>query len=313
MDLNLIQAFVEIVDAGTLAEAGRRRGVTRSQVSRQLRELETQAGAQLLRRTTRRLELTEPGQTLYGHGLRIVGELASARAEIDSLGTTLRGHLRVSVPTGLGESFVAPLLLEFAAAHPAITLRVLFSNRIDDLIAAEIDVALKATAQPPLDQVAREICAIDWQLCAAPAYLDRVAAQRGALAAPQDLADCDFICAPTAANPGRRHVLTLERAGNQETVPLQPHLQSEHFPFLKRAICEGHGIGLLPAYVAWDALTDGRLRQILPDWKPVGQSDRLYVLTSPSPHVSIATRALIAFLRERIPRLDVFSDKGPAS
>lgn len=124
MDLNLIQAFVDIVEAGNLSEAGRRRGVTRSQVSRQLRELEHQAGAQLLRRTTRRLELTEAGRALYQHGLRILQEVASAQAEIDSLGTTLRGHVRVSVPTGLGDTFLAPLLLEFTGRHPGISLRV---------------------------------------------------------------------------------------------------------------------------------------------------------------------------------------------
>ncbi len=84
MEPNLIQAFVEMVDAGNLAEAGRRRGVTRSQVSRQLRELEQQAGARLLHRTTRRLEMTESGQALYRHGLRILREVASARAKIDS-------------------------------------------------------------------------------------------------------------------------------------------------------------------------------------------------------------------------------------
>src|SRR5437868_708550 len=183
MDLNLIRAFVEIVDAGNLSEAGRRRGVTRSQVSRQLRELENQAGAQLLRRTTRRLELTEPGHSLYQHGLRIMQVAASAQAEIDSLGKTLRGHVRVSVPTGLGDAFIAPLLLEFTARHPGISLRVFFHTRVDDLIAAEIDVALRITAAPPPHLVAREICAIDWQLCAAPAYL----AQLAPVTAPSDL------------------------------------------------------------------------------------------------------------------------------
>ncbi len=204
MDLNLIQAFVDIVEAGNLAEAGRRRGVTRSQISRQLGQLEDQAGTQLLRRTTRRLEMTDSGQSLYEHGLRILQEVAAAQAEIDSLGKTLRGHVRVSVPTGLGDAFIAPLLLQFAERHPGISLRVFFANRVTDLIAAEIDVALRVTSEPPLDTVAREVCAIRWQLCASPGYLAQVPPVRE----PADLAACRFLCPPYTT---RRFSLTLGR------------------------------------------------------------------------------------------------------
>ncbi|MGO4326990.1 LysR substrate-binding domain-containing protein [Cupriavidus sp. 2TAF22] len=303
MDLNLIQAFVDIVEAGNLSEAGRRRGVTRSQVSRQLRELEHQANAQLLRRTTRRLELTEPGHALYQHGLRILQEVASAQAEIDSLGKTLRGHVRVSVPTGLGDTFIAPLLLEFAGQHPGISLRVFFANRVVDLIAAEIDVALRVTSKPQLDHVARDVCAIDWQLFAAPAYLARC----GTLRAPADLARCQFLCPPYAA---RRFVLTLDRGEQREQVALVPHLQSEHFPFLMRGVRDGHGVGLLPVYAAWEDMRDGRLVRVLPEWNAEGLGNRLYIITTPNLHPSMATRALIDFLRERIPALDVFAAGG---
>ena len=301
MDLNLIQAFADIVEAGNLAEAGRRRGVTRSQVSRQLRELETQAGAQLMRRTTRRLELTEAGHALYQHGLRILREVAAAQAEIDSLGKTLRGHVRLSVPTGLGDSFVAPLLLRFAARHPGITLRVFFANRVVDLISAEIDVALKVTSEPPLDHVAREVCEIGWQLFASPDYLARA----GTPLTPADLASCQFLCPPY---PGRRFALRLERDGQREEVSLSPHLQSEHFPFLLRAVREHHGVALLPAYAGWEDVHAGRLVRVLPAWQPEGLGSRLYLITTPSVHPTLATRALIGFLREEIPALDVFRE-----
>ncbi|WP_020202012.1 MULTISPECIES: LysR family transcriptional regulator [Cupriavidus] len=303
MDLNLIQAFVDIVEAGNLSEAGRRRDVTRSQVSRQLRELEQQAGAQLLRRTTRRLELTEPGRSLYQHGLRILQEVALAQAEIDSLGKTLRGHVRLSVPSGLGDTFIAPLLLEFAGEHPGITLRVFFANRVVDLIAAEIDVALRVTSRAQQDYVARDICAIEWQLFASPAYLART----GPLHAPADLARCQFLCPPY---PARRFVLTLDRGEQREQVALAPYLQSEHFPFLMRAVREGHGVGLLPAYAGWDDVRAGRMVRVLPEWHAEGLGDRLYIITTPNLHPSMATRALIDFLRERIPALDVFAGQG---
>ncbi|NSX16382.1 LysR family transcriptional regulator [Cupriavidus taiwanensis] len=301
MDLNLIQAFVDIVDAGNLAEAGRRRGVTRSQVSRQLRELERQAGAQLLRRTTRRLELTEPGQALYQHGVRMLQEVASAQAEIDSLGRTLRGHVRVSVPTGLGDAYIAPLLLQFAQKHPGITLRVFFANRVNDLIAAEIDVALKVTSAPPLDHVAREICDIRWQLYASPQYLARIAPVQ----LPPDLAGCSFLCPPY---PPRQFPLSLYRDGQRVDVALTPTLQSEHFLFLARAVREGHGIGMLPVYIGWEEVRAGQLVPVLPDWRPEGLGNKLFIITTPNLHPSMATRALIGFLREELGKLEVFRD-----
>ncbi|SOY51605.1 Putative transcriptional regulator, LysR family [Cupriavidus taiwanensis] len=301
MDLNLIQAFVDIVDAGNLAEAGRRRGVTRSQVSRQLRELEHQAGAQLLRRTTRRLELTEPGHALYQHGVRILQEVASAQAEIDSLGKTLRGHVRVSVPTGLGDAYIAPLLLQFAHKHPGITLRVFFANRVNDLIAAEIDVALKVTSAPPLDHVAREICDIRWQLYASPQYLAGIAP----IQQPPDLAGCSFLCPPY---PPRQFPLSLYREGQRVDVALTPALQSEHFLFLARAVREGHGIGMLPVYIGWEEVRAGNLVPVLPDWRPEGLGNKLFIITTPNLHPSMATRALIGFLREALEQLEVFRD-----
>jgi DNA-binding transcriptional LysR family regulator len=297
MDAHLIQAFVEILDAGNLSEAARRRGVTRSHVSRQLAQLEKQAGALLVRRTTRRIEPTEQGSALYEHGVRIARELESARAAIDSLGKTLRGQLRVSVPTGLGEAVIAPLLLDFARRHPGIQLRVLFNNRISDLIASEVDVAVKITSQPPLDTVARALARIDWQLYASRAYLRR----HGRVKAPNDLQGCRFLCPPS---PARRFALRLQRGDEHAIVELAPQLQSEHFPFLLNAVRAGVGIALLPAYMAWDDMKRGSLVAVLPQWRAEGLGDRLYVLTTPNVHAPLAVRAFIDHLRDAIARVE---------
>ena len=136
MDLNLVQAFVDIVEAGNLAEAGRRRGVTRSQVSRQLAQLEEQAGTMLLRRTTRRLEMTDAGQSLYEHGLRILQEIAAARAEIDSLGKTLRGHVRVAANISAITQFLPDDLRAFLVQAPLVQVHL--TERISTAIAQAV-------------------------------------------------------------------------------------------------------------------------------------------------------------------------------
>ena len=150
MDLNLIGLFIEIVESHSLSAAARKVGMTRSNISQRLKLLERETGAQLLRRSTRNFELTQAGRTLYDCGLRMLEDLSTARASIDSLGRTLSGRVRISVPNGFGRMFIGSKLLEFARMHPSIALNVTFNNRIEDLIAAEVDVALRITATPPL-------------------------------------------------------------------------------------------------------------------------------------------------------------------
>jgi DNA-binding transcriptional LysR family regulator len=169
MDLNALKLFVEIVDAGSLSAAARRLNTSRSNVSQRLKLFEQAIGAQLLRRSTRRTEPTQLGYTLYEHGSNIIRELAGATAAVSTLGKSLHGHLRVSIPTALGQLHIAPLLIEFAQRYPDITLEVVFSNRIVDLMASHIDVALRVTSEPPEQYVARELGRVDWVLCASPA------------------------------------------------------------------------------------------------------------------------------------------------
>ncbi|HBD34712.1 MAG TPA: LysR family transcriptional regulator, partial [Cupriavidus sp.] len=108
LDLNLVRLFVTMVESRTLTAAAERSGMTRSNVSRRLKVLEQHLGAQLMRRTTRHVELTEAGQLLYAHALRMLDELQSAKTAIDSLGTVVRGDVRIRLPTGLGHLYLTP-------------------------------------------------------------------------------------------------------------------------------------------------------------------------------------------------------------
>src|SRR4051812_5933184 len=120
MDLNALKLLVEIVDAGNLSAAARRLNTTRSNVSHRLKAFEKSVGVQLLRRTTRRIEPTQIGHALYEHGSKIMREMDAANAVITTLGKSLRGHVRISIPTGLGQMIVGALLIEFAGKYPEI-------------------------------------------------------------------------------------------------------------------------------------------------------------------------------------------------
>lgn len=297
LDLNLVRSLVEIVDAGTLSEAARRRSVTRSQLSKELKSLERQVGATLLRRTTRRLAPTEPGRALYEHGLRMLAEVDAARAAIDSLGRTVRGHVRLSIPTGLGEFYLAERLLAFQQTHPDISLRVLFSNRVVDLLASEIDVAVRIVSEPPPDLVARQVCAIRWGLYATPACL----AALPPIDAPDDLAAAELLCTP---GPERQFTLVLQQGGQRREIRTRPRLQTEHFPFLRSAMLAGAGVALLPDYAMRDDLHAGRVQRVLPAWQAEGLGQALYILTMADRHPSHAARVLVDYLREVLAPLE---------
>ncbi|WP_266181378.1 LysR family transcriptional regulator [Dyella humicola] len=295
MDLNLIGIFVEIVEARSLSAAARKLGMTRANISHRLKLLERETGAQLLRRSTRSIELTQAGRTLYDCGQRMLDELSMARASIDSLGKTLSGRVRISVPTGFGRMFVSAKLLEFARIYPGITLNVMFNNRIQDLISAEVDVALRITAKPPLDCVARHICSIVWNVYASADYLE----QHGPIEHPADLERQTLVAWPLS---GKHVTMTLTNRQNNadiHTIVMAPSLHSTDYPFLAEAVCQGMGIGVLPAYVP-HALMNRGLVPILPQYRVAAPETSLYILTLPNRYPSPSTQALIDYLRDEI-------------
>lgn len=285
---DLIAAFIEVIEAGSYTEAARRRGVTRSNLSQRIQQLERQMNAQLLRRSTRRIEPTEAGISLHRHGQRMALELEAARGEIEGLGTKLMGHVRLSVPTGLGDALLRPVLLQFMKSHPDITLRVTFNNRIADLIADEVDVALKVANHPPEDVVAKEICEVGWVLCASPQYMDSAAK----IHAPADLREHAFL----GPLDERQPTILLEHNRQSSKVRVSPRVRSERLPFLREACLGGLGIAMLPIYLVVDHLSAGSLVRVLPEHAVKGIGEKLCVLTSANKYPSASVRALSDFL-----------------
>ena len=291
IDLNLLRLFVTMVESPTLTAAAVHSGMTRSNVSRRLKILEQQVGAQLMRRTTRNIELTEAGNLLYTHALRMFDVLQSATTSIDGLGKTVRGDVRIRLPTGLGHLYLTPLLMEFARSHPLISLRVSINDSIGDLISAEVDVAIKVTSQPPDDHVARKICDVEWCLCASTAFLD----SNSKISRVEDLEQCDLI-APQSL--GKRFGLQVKVAGQSKVIRLTPRIQSGDYRFLFEAMTAGLGVALLPRYAVWRQLESGVAREVLNDCEPEGVGDGIYMITTPNRYPTLATRTLMDFIRE---------------
>ena len=291
MDLSSLTLLVEIIDAGNLSQAARKLRMTRANVSYHLSQLEKDVGVQLVRRTTRRVEPTEVGRRLYEHGRRVQSEMQAARETVATFGQGLQGRVGLSVPSGFGEMVMSPWLIEFKRQFPGIVLDVLFENRAD-VMRDEIDIAVRVMAEPPPSLVARDLGNVRYLACASREYAER----HGLPAGLQQLTTTPVV---TAAVVGRQLRLRAYRGGEREDVILEPTLISEHFPFLRKAILAGLGVGIVPDYVVQDAIASGEVVTTLDDYRLSIFGTSMYLLYMPDRHQIRAVRTCIDFLLEK--------------
>lgn len=289
MDLSLMRVFVAIVDHGSFTGASVHLGMNRSQVSRLLKRLEHEMGAQLIRRTTRQMELTQQGHLLHQHAVRALQEIEMGRQLVQSLGAQPKGHVRVSVPTALGDLLLCRMLTEFAQQYEGISVGISLSNRVSDLITSQVDVAVKVVDVVPQDYVARHVATVGWYLCASESYLQ----QHSEIKTPEDLEQHDFLMPPQGRTTT---TLTFTDAVSKRSVKARIKIESESFVYLAQAACQGAGVVLLPSYYATHLIRQKRLVRILEEFTVERAECEIYVLTAPNPYPGTATRAVVDFL-----------------
>lgn len=294
MDINLIRNFVEVADARSLSEAARRRDVTRSKVSKELKALEASLGTRLLHRSTRSISLTEAGHILYGRGCNIIEQVEAAQGSIDALQHAMTGTVRLSIPTGLGELYLAEMLLEFHKHHPQVRIRVLFSNRVSDLMEAEIDIAVRVTGEVNDHLVARELGTVETAL-----YASRDYARAHPFKSPTDIPHGVLLTPP---GDGKTYAITVSNQSQEVHLRCEPYVTSEHFPFLKQSMMTGCGVAALPRYMVIDELRAGTVQRVCPDWRVSGLGDRLYIVTLANRRPPHAVKVMTEFLQARLRR-----------
>ena len=172
-DLNDTLVFVKVVELGSFTAAAKALQLPNTTVSRKVRDLETRLGAQLLHRTTRKLGLTEAGTVYFEHCQRIARELDQAEGAVAELQSGPRGWLRVTTTHGLGATWIAPLLGEFHARHPQVRVELLLSNDHLDIIAGEIDVAIRVGTLADSNLLARRLSVLRAAVYTTPSYIER--------------------------------------------------------------------------------------------------------------------------------------------
>jgi DNA-binding transcriptional LysR family regulator len=270
-NLNRLAYFAAVVDAGSFTRAAAHLGITKAVVSQQVAKLEQEVGTTLLVRTTRRLQPTEAGLALHAHCGRILREAEEAFAELAQARAEPKGVLRITAPYDYGTSVIVPLVTAFAARYPACKVELQLSDETLDLVAGNLDLAIRVGWLADSSQQARRIGFFRQILVGTPDCAGRV----GDLVEPEDLLSMPFI-----ANTALREPLQwLFSRGDteQKTVHFRAVITINTTPAVHKAVLQGGGISVLPDFLVADDIADGRLLPILPEWKlPAGAVYTVY-------------------------------------
>jgi len=292
IDLNRLAVFVAVADAGGFTAAADRLGVAKAKVSVEVRRLEMALGVSLFSRTTRRVALTEAGRQLFESSRPLLRELGDALAQTGAERSVVAGRLKISTSVNHAANFLAHALADFARQHPNLQIHLSATDRVVDLVAEGVDVAIRTGWLRDSSLRALHLGEIEQCVVAAPEYLRR----RGTPRRPADLAQHDWIALSLLPTP-----LTWKfrsRRGRISTVRVKSRLVSDSPDALHALAASGAGITVLTALQVADALRRGRLQRLLTEWSlPRGG---IYAVYPPGRHVPANVRAFVDFYRSKL-------------
>ncbi|MEZ2333147.1 LysR substrate-binding domain-containing protein [Mesorhizobium sp. RCC_202] len=259
--LDAMSLFVATVEAGSLSAAARRAGMPLATVSRRLSELEKHLKTRLLNRSTRRLSLTDAGQSYLAACRRILDDVGEAERAAAGEYLNPTGELVITAPVVFGRLHVLPVVTDFLAAYPEVDIRLTLSDRLTQLVEEHIDLALRIGELPVSAMVAMRVGSIRRIVCANPAYL----AGRGVPARPQDLAGHDCVTSEGLASPATWNF----GAGKSEiVVPVRSRLQVNTAEAAIDAAMAGLGLTRVLSYQADASVRAGALQVVLEPFEP---------------------------------------------
>jgi DNA-binding transcriptional LysR family regulator len=286
-----MESFIRVVEAGSITGAADRLGVAKSAVSRRLKELEGHLGVELFHRTTRQMNLTETGRDYYHQSVRILEDVLEAELATSKAHGTLKGKLKVALPSSFGLMHMGPAIKEFSKEHPQIEFDLDFNDREVDLIQEGFDLAVRIANLPDSSLIARHLAPIRTVLCASPAYLERM----GTPKTPEELIDHQCLVYSLVHN--FEHWNLSNSKGEITKAKIRPYLKATTGEFLRDAAVEGQGIVFTPTFIVYNEIERGTLVPILKDYK-LAKIDA-YAIYPQTRHLSQRVRAFVDFLVKR--------------
>lgn len=260
--LDTMQAFTRIVERRSFTQAAQDLSISRSTLTEAIKAMEARLGVRLLQRTTRSVTPTQEGEAYYHRCLSILAQVEEA----DTLAAdSPRGVLKVDVHGTLARHFLLPGLPAFLEANPELDIVLSEGDRLVDLVGEGVDCVLRVGILQDSDMVARQVALLDEVTVASPDYL----ARHGTPQSPAALAG-HVIVGFHSSRVGHTLPLELMEEGEAHYVVLPAHVTVTGADTYRAAALQGLGIAQLPRYHVAQALSEGRLVELLPDTPPAG-------------------------------------------
>jgi DNA-binding transcriptional LysR family regulator len=259
-DFEGLAIFAKVVEQRSFGRAAEDLKLSKATVSKAVSRIEARLGTRLFNRTSRRIALTDTGKRLAARAAHILAEGEAAESEGVSESANPRGLVRLAAPMSFGISYVAPILPEFLAKYPEVSIDLHLSDAMVDIIGEGFDAAIRIAALPDSSLVARRLCAMTPYLVGAPSYF----AKRGKPKHPLQLAEHSCIAYAYQLTPDTWRF--RKKSGETATVRPAGPLRVNNGDAMLPALLAGLGLGILPDFIVRDAIADGRLEILLPEW-----------------------------------------------
>jgi LysR family transcriptional regulator for bpeEF and oprC len=262
LDLNHLRIFEKVASLRSFSAAANALDLPKSSVSRAVARLEEELGTRLFQRTTREVALTTTGEALRTRCVDIIEKVGDAVDYVGTLANVPRGKLKISAGVGFGINVLAEQLPDFLHRYPEVDITLVLSSQQADLVAENVDVAIRMGPMADSSLVAMRLGVIKRYLCAAPSYLQL----QGTPQKIEDLARFDAVEMPGA--DGRPRSWTFTRDGVSAKVDPRTRVCVDEVLTIHRLVLNGAGLGILSGYVCEPEIIAGRLIRLMPDWTP---------------------------------------------
>lgn len=287
-----LEVFVRVIELGGFTAAARACGITPSAVSKLVARLEKRLGTRLVNRSTRQLQLTPEGCAFYERGIRILADLEEAE-RCASEHTAPRGRLRVNANVPFGHHFLLPLVREFLDLYPEVTLDIVLTDEVIDILEQRTDVAVRAGPLRDSNLVARRLGGTRMVIVGAPSYL----ARNGKPTTPQDLLGHNRLGANyVRARPG----WPLRHAGEDTMLSVTGNAQASDGEALRHLALAGLGLARLAVFQVREDISAGRLVPVLEDCNPGDVEEVHAVYVGQGGYLPLRVRAFLDFLALKV-------------
>ena len=295
MNVNSLQLALQVARIGSFAAVARSSNTDPSLISRAIGTLEAELGFRLFQRSTRRLALTEAGALYLDRVEAVVDELEAARDAATAIHAAPRGTLRLTASASFGEVYLSPLVPDIRATYPDLRLELIFTDQIIDLVAEQIDLAIRLAPAIEGDLVCAKLVDTCYRVCASPDYLARMPA----LSKPSDLQNHDALL---FALPGyRKRWFFRDGQGQISDVLVSGSIITSNAMTLRQNMLNGLGPALLADWLIDHDIRDGRCANLFPEHEVTATSfDTAAWLVYPNRRfLPNKVRCMIDFLRAK--------------